>query len=416
MFAVSQHWSEDATKLPSKKNVSWSSSGPEVAGKDEHGTNRATSASSLPVTLIKEENIIEIDESMTSSQSRYAEDYNISDEEEEENLDITRRRLASSARDAERVTEDMKEEVLRLIQAFDFPYIVAPFEAEAQCAVLEQVRCPRFFGSKLCLSFPIASRQLGLVDGVITEDSDALLFGAKAVYKNIFNDRKFVEVRMRIESFHDISLYDCIVCVRFKVYLAKDAEEEMGLTRDDLIALAFFLGSDYTEGVNGVGIVNAMEILQAFPMKEAYGGPLEGLARFRKWLEGYDFAKDIIEELERKRSRAQTKVAASKTKGQKGVTGRGRKSKGGDRKRRGGYSTRGISDSESEEDLNEGDAEEGTEDEEDNGDAADSLKVNEETTDEGSVEISLTDLEKKMVSFYFASNLHLSLTRYIECS
>lgn len=150
MFAVSQHWSEDATKLPSKKNVSWSSSGPEVAVKDEHGTNRATSASSLPETLIKEENIIEIDESMTSSQSRYAEDYNISDEEEEENLDITRRRLASSARDAERVTEDMKEEVLRLIQAFDFPYIVAPFEAEAQCAVLEQVRCQRFFGSKLC--------------------------------------------------------------------------------------------------------------------------------------------------------------------------------------------------------------------------------------------------------------------------
>lgn len=236
------------------------------------------------------------------------------------------------------------------------------------------------------------------------------------MYKNIFNDRKFVEVRMRIESFHDISFYDCIVCVRFQVYLAKDAEEEMGLTRDDLIALAFFLGSDYTEGVNGVGIVNAMEILQAFPMKEAYGGPLEGLARFRKWLEGYDFAKDIIEELERKRSRAQTKVTASKTKGQKGVTGRGRKSKGGDRKRRGGYSTRGISDSESEEDLNEGDAEERTEDEEDNGDAADSLKVKEETTDEGSVEISLTDLEKKMVSFYFASNLYLSLTRYIECS
>jgi DNA excision repair protein ERCC-5 len=37
--------------------------------------------------------------------------------------------------------------------------------------------------------------QLGLVDGVVTEDSDALLFGAATVYKNIFSDKKYVEVR-----------------------------------------------------------------------------------------------------------------------------------------------------------------------------------------------------------------------------
>lgn len=29
---------------------------------------------------------------------------------------------------------------------------------------------------------------------MVTEDSDALLFGAKTVYKNIFSDKKFVEV------------------------------------------------------------------------------------------------------------------------------------------------------------------------------------------------------------------------------
>ena len=32
------------------------------------------------------------------------------------------------------------------------------------------------------------------MDGVVTDDSDAFLFGAKAVYKNIFSDKKFVEV------------------------------------------------------------------------------------------------------------------------------------------------------------------------------------------------------------------------------
>lgn len=30
---------------------------------------------------------------------------------------------------------------------------------------------------------------------MVTEDSDALLFGAATVYKNIFTDKKFVEVR-----------------------------------------------------------------------------------------------------------------------------------------------------------------------------------------------------------------------------
>jgi DNA excision repair protein ERCC-5 len=36
--------------------------------------------------------------------------------------------------------------------------------------------------------------ELGLVDGVVTEDSDAFLFGAKNVYRNFFQDKKNVEV------------------------------------------------------------------------------------------------------------------------------------------------------------------------------------------------------------------------------
>ncbi len=116
------------------------------------------------------------------------------------------------------------------------------------------------------------------MDGVITEDSDAFLFGTKSVYKNIFSDKKFVEV-----------------------YLAEDAKRELGLTRDDFIALAYFLGSDYTEGVHGVGIVNAMEIIHAFPMTAASGGPIAGLGKFKEWLQGYDFAAEILSGLEEKR-------------------------------------------------------------------------------------------------------------------
>jgi DNA excision repair protein ERCC-5 len=135
----------------------------------------------------------------------------------------------------------MRGEVMQLLRLFGVPYVVAPAEAEAQCCMLEQ---------------------LGLVDGIVTEDSDAFVFGGQVVYKNIFDDQKYVEV-----------------------YHAKDAVAEMNLTRDSMVALAMLLGGDYTEGVKGVGIVNGMEVVQAFDVAD---GVKSGLTRFRKWLDGFD--------------------------------------------------------------------------------------------------------------------------------
>ena len=49
-----------------------------------------------------------------------------------------------------------------------------------------------------------------------------------------------------------------------------------GLSRDHLIVLAYLLGSDYTEGLEGIGIVMAMEFLRDFP-----GSGLEPLVKLR---------------------------------------------------------------------------------------------------------------------------------------
>ncbi|ONK63702.1 uncharacterized protein A4U43_C07F18000 [Asparagus officinalis] len=140
-------------------------------------------------------------------------------------------------RNAESVSSEMFAECQDLLQMFGLPYIIAPMEAEAQCAYME-----------------ISN----LVDGVVTDDSDVFLFGARNVYKNIFDDRKYVET-----------------------YFMKDIETELGLTRETLIRMALLLGSDYTEGVSGIGIVNAIEVVRAFPEKD-------GLQKFRDWIESPD--------------------------------------------------------------------------------------------------------------------------------
>ena len=49
-----------------------------------------------------------------------------------------------------------------------------------------------------------------------------------------------------------------------------------GLSQDQLILLAYFTGSDYTEGVQGVGVVTAVEILRDFP-----GKGIEVLQKFK---------------------------------------------------------------------------------------------------------------------------------------
>ncbi|KAI5255227.1 PIN domain-like protein [Aureobasidium subglaciale] len=142
-------------------------------------------------------------------------------EEYERELKQLRTQQKKDRRDADEVTHVMIQECQQLLKLFGLPYITAPMEAEAQCAELVT---------------------LGLVDGIVTDDSDCFLFGGTRIYKNMFNQAKFVEC-----------------------YLTSDFEKEFDLTRQKMIGIAQLLGSDYTEGLPGVGPVTALEILSEFP-------------------------------------------------------------------------------------------------------------------------------------------------------
>lgn len=171
--------------------------------------------------------------------ARFASELNNKSQQEnqeayEKELRALRNQQKKDRRDADEVTQIMVTECQALLKLFGIPYITAPMEAEAQCA--ELVR-------------------LGLVDGIVTDDSDTFLFGGTRVYKNMFNSNKYVEC-----------------------YLLRDLEDELSLSREQLIALAQLLGSDYTEGLPGIGPVTAVEILSEFPGKD-------GLKQFKEWWE-----------------------------------------------------------------------------------------------------------------------------------
>ncbi|CAE6496329.1 unnamed protein product [Rhizoctonia solani] len=161
-------------------------------------------------------------------------------------ISALRKERAAALRDAEDVTAQMSAQIQVLLRLFGVPFVNAPMEAEAQCAFLAQ---------------------RGLVEGVITDDSDVFLFGAGRVYRNMFNQSKIVEC-----------------------FLAADLERELGLDRETLISLAYLLGSDYTEGLPGVGPVVAMEIMKEFPGET-------GLTEFRTWWRKIQVGKDAEADL-----------------------------------------------------------------------------------------------------------------------
>uniref|UniRef100_A0A1A7WVM1 Excision repair cross-complementing rodent repair deficiency, complementation group 5 (Xeroderma pigmentosum, complementation group G (Cockayne syndrome)) n=1 Tax=Iconisemion striatum TaxID=60296 RepID=A0A1A7WVM1_9TELE len=156
----------------------------------------------------------------------------------ENSLEVEQRNLREQKQQQERmantVTGQMYLESQELLRLFGVPFLVAPMEAEAQCAALDQA---------------------DQTHGTITDDSDVWLFGGRHVYKNFFSQNKYVE--------H---------------YQYSDLQSQLGLDRTKLINLAYLLGSDYTEGVPGVGYVTGMEILNEFP-----GSGLDPLVQFSKW-------------------------------------------------------------------------------------------------------------------------------------
>ncbi|OAP63846.1 flap endonuclease 1, variant [Fonsecaea erecta] len=163
---------------------------------------------------------------------RFARKNEASDQHEEAKETGTAEEVEKFSRRTVRVTREHNDECRRLLKLMGIPYIVAPTEAEAQCAVLARA---------------------GKVYAAASEDMDTLTFNSPILLRHL----TFSEQRK--EPIQEIHLDKTL--------------EGLGMDRDQFIDLCILLGCDYLDPIPKVGPNTALKLIREH-------GSLEGVVEF----------------------------------------------------------------------------------------------------------------------------------------
>ncbi|KAG6166925.1 hypothetical protein E4U11_007704 [Claviceps purpurea] len=120
------------------------------------------------------------------------------------------------------ITPEMATALIQQLKKVGVPYVVAPYEADAQLVYLE--------------------RQ-GLVHGILSDDSDLLVFGAKRLLTKLDQYGNFIEINRR----------DFCACREVSL---------TGWSDTDFRRMAILSGCDYLNGLPGVGLKTAYRLLR----------------------------------------------------------------------------------------------------------------------------------------------------------
>lgn len=119
---------------------------------------------------------------------------------------------------------EMIKDTKKLLEVMGVPYLTAPSEGEAQCA-------------HMCKKDIFAAG---------TQDYDALLFGAPRIIRNLtFTGERELEL-----------------------IILEDVLKELNITLEQLIESAILVGTDFNEGVKGIGIKTALKKVKEGKLKE----------------------------------------------------------------------------------------------------------------------------------------------------
>ncbi|MBT3463894.1 flap endonuclease-1 [archaeon] len=156
------------------------------------------------------------------------------------------------AKRTSRLTSEMIEESKELLSALGIPHFTAPSEGEAQAAYM--VKKGEFYG-------------------IISQDTDSLLFGATRVIKNLTISKK--------KRFPGSPAYKKN---EPEIINLKDNLNNLGIDIEQLIALSMLVGTDFNiGGIKGIGPKKGITLIKE------YKNNFEELFKEVKWNEYFDY-------------------------------------------------------------------------------------------------------------------------------
>lgn len=139
------------------------------------------------------------------------------------------------------VTPEMARQLIEELKKNGIPYVVAPYEADSQLVYLERH---------------------GYISGIISEDSDLLVFGAKRLLTKMDQHGQCIEInRKDFCAVREISL--------------------TGWTDDQFRQMAIFSGCDYLEGIGNMGLKTAYRMMRKYKTPERVIRMLQFDGKFR---------------------------------------------------------------------------------------------------------------------------------------
>lgn len=129
-----------------------------------------------------------------------------------------------------RLTREMAEESKLLLDAMGIPHVQAPSDGEAQAAMMVQK---------------------GLAHATASQDYDALLFGSPLLVRNL-----------SITGRRKVPRQDRYILVEPEMIELRETLASLGLGRENLVMLGILLGTDFNDGVKGVGPKTALKIVK----------------------------------------------------------------------------------------------------------------------------------------------------------
>ena len=142
------------------------------------------------------------------------------------------------AQQTSRLTDSMLKDAKMLLESMGIPYVQAPSEGEAQAALLARK---------------------GDAYTAASQDYDSLLFDAPRLVRNL-----------TLTGRRKLPGKDVYITVNTELVTLEPLLKELDIAREQLVEIGLLIGTDYNEGISGVGPKTALKIVKKGKFSE-YG-------------------------------------------------------------------------------------------------------------------------------------------------